>query len=93
MPLLNQPNGSVQGVETIIPNQEEKTIMVFVSISTLSISELIPEIFRGFAVSFYYVQGLKGKQNLFLIPFLNQDVFVTKILTTLNATIYCLASG
>jgi len=50
---------SIRGVETIIPDQQEKTIMVLVSISTLSISQLIPDIFRGFAVNFYYVQGLK----------------------------------
>jgi len=49
---------TIPGVETIIPNQAEQTILVLVSSSDLLIKEFIPEIFRGFAVSFYCVHGL-----------------------------------
>ena len=49
---------SIPGVENIIPNEADQSIMVLTSCSSLLLSELIPEQFMGFNVIFYYVHGL-----------------------------------
>ncbi|MBN4080430.1 hypothetical protein JYT31_02085 [Beggiatoa alba] len=49
---------NIPGVETIIPDHVEQSIMVLISCSPEKISEQIPTIFMGFFVNIYYVQGL-----------------------------------
>ena len=49
---------TIPGVETIIPNPEENSIMVVVSCSTLLLAEHIPEFYKGCVVNLYYVHGL-----------------------------------
>jgi len=55
---------NIPGVETIIPSHDDEAIIVLISSSTLLISAFIPERFKGFPVSFYYVHGLKVNGNL-----------------------------
>ena len=49
---------SIPGVETIIPDEVEHSIIVLISSSSLLLSDLIPDSLLGFSVSMLYVQGL-----------------------------------
>ena len=54
---------TIPGVETIIPNPDDNSIMVVASCSTLLPTNLIPEIYKGYAVNLYYVHGLSLDQK------------------------------
>ncbi len=49
---------NIPGVETIIPDPADESILVVISSSVLLINRFVPEVFKGFSVSFYYVHGL-----------------------------------
>ena len=52
---------TIPGVETIIPNPSDNSIMVVISCSTLALSDSIPEHFKGYVVDLYCVPGLDLK--------------------------------
>jgi len=49
---------TIPGVETIIPNPDDNSIMVVVSCSTLLLTNFIPEFYKGYVVNLHYVHGL-----------------------------------
>jgi len=49
---------TIPGVEAIIPNTTDQSIMVLTSCSSLFLTELIPEYFQGYMVNLYYIHGL-----------------------------------
>ena len=48
----------IPGVETVIPNEADHSILVIVSNSSLLVSGLIPDSLMGVNVNLLYVQGL-----------------------------------
>ena len=52
---------TISGVETVIPNQEEKSLMVLTSSTSILLTNLIPERFKGYNVILCYVHGLSVK--------------------------------
>jgi len=55
---------AIPGVETIVANDEDFSIMILTSCSPTILGDHIPDNFQGFQVNFYYVEGLHVNKNL-----------------------------